>query len=233
MKNLYKKELNYYLNNPIGYIVIILFTIFSNFLFIKDLFAIGSASMQPFFAMMPWLFLIFIPALTMRVFSEEKKSNTIEVLLTQPISETEIVISKFLAIFTLVVVALVLTLGLPISLSFMSNLYLPEILVGYIGEMLLAVSLIGIGIFFSSTTKNQIVAFLFSMICIFILLVIGSDFVGGILPKTVIDMLNYFSPIYHLDEFVKGLIDLRGVVYFLSLATVFALLTIINVERRS
>src|SRR4030065_469479 len=79
MKYLYKKELNYYLNNPIGYIVLVLFAVFANFLFVKDIFIVGSASMRPFFNFLPWLFLIFVPALTMRIISEEKRVNTIDV----------------------------------------------------------------------------------------------------------------------------------------------------------
>src|SRR3989344_9699856 len=93
-KNLYKKELNYYLNNPIGYIVVVLFAVFANFLFVKDIFVIGSVSLRPFFSFLPWLFLVFVPALTMRVLSEEKRINTIEVLLTLPISELQIVLAK-------------------------------------------------------------------------------------------------------------------------------------------
>ena len=95
MKNLYKKELNYYLNNPIGYIVVVLFAVFANFLFVKDIFVIGSASMRPFFSILPWLFLVFIPALSMRTLSEEKRVNSIEILLTLPVSETQVVLAKF------------------------------------------------------------------------------------------------------------------------------------------
>src|SRR5438045_3150828 len=100
MKPLYKKELNFYLNNPIGYITIVLFAAIANFLFVKDIFLAGSASMRPFFDLVPWLLLIFIPALAMRSFSEERKSNTLELLLTLPVSETQIVLAKFFALVT-------------------------------------------------------------------------------------------------------------------------------------
>ncbi len=126
MKTLYKKELSYYFNNPIGYIVMILFAVFANFLYVKDIFVIGSASMQPFFGILPWLLLIFIPALSMRILSEEKRTNTIEILLTLPVSETQIIISKFLALTTLLFVSLLLTFGLPVSLMFLTKIYLPE-----------------------------------------------------------------------------------------------------------
>ncbi|MEO6508606.1 MAG: ABC transporter permease, partial [Patescibacteria group bacterium] len=125
MKTLFKKELNYYLNNPLGYIVVILFAVFANFIYIKDIFVIGQASMKAFLGSMPWLLMIFIPAIAMRSFSEEKRNNTLESLLTLPVSESEIVVSKFLALLTLLAIALLLTLGLPIGLVIKSGLYVP------------------------------------------------------------------------------------------------------------
>ncbi len=232
MKNLYKKELNYYLNNPIGYIIVILFAISANFLFAKDLFLVGSASMRNFFAMLPWLLMIFVPALTMRTLAEEKRTNTIEVLLTLPVSETQIVLAKFFALVTIVFLAFVLTLGLPISLGFLTKMYLPEIFVGYFGSLLLASSFIGLSIFFSGQTNNQVIAFLFSFLTIFVLLVLATDFTASVLPKVIQDFLSYFSPSYHLQNFIKGIIDLRSLVYFLSMNIVFLLITIIDLEKR-
>ena len=114
MFKLFKKELDYYLNNPIGYVVLILFVVFANFLYIKDIFVVGSASLRPFFGVLPWLLMIFIPALAMRSVAEEKRSNTIEVLLTLPISETQIVIAKFMALMILMGIGLLLTIGLTV-----------------------------------------------------------------------------------------------------------------------
>lgn len=232
MKNLYKKELSYYLNNPIGYIMLVLFAAFANFFFVKDLFTVGSASMQSFFSATAWFMIIFVPAFTMRIIAEEKKANTLEILLTLPISETQIIIAKFLSLLTLLSIGLLLTISLPISLSFISNLYLPEILIGYIGMIFLGGAFIAISMFASSLTKNQVVAFLTSAIILFITLVIGSDFMATVFPKFILDFLNYFSPLYHLDNFTKGLLDLRSIFYFLSLTTIFIFLTITNLEKR-
>ena len=203
MKNLYKKELNYYLNNTIGYIVIILFAVFVNFFFVKDLFVIGSASMKSFFNISAWFLVIFIPALTMRTIAEEKRANTLEILLTLPISATQIVLAKFLSLLTLLVIAFSLTLSLPVSLSFISNLYLPEILIGYMGMIFLGGIFIALSMFFSSLTKNQVVAFLSSAIVLFLTLILGSDFLATIFPRFILDFLNYFSPLYHLENFIK------------------------------
>lgn len=232
MRSLYKKELNYYLNNPIGYIVIILFAVFANFLFIKDIFAVGLASMRPFFSLLPWLFLVFIPALTMRVFSEEKRANTIEVLLTLPISEAEIVLSKFLALTTLIIIALVLTAGLPVSLSLLTRVYLPEILVGYMGAFLMGALYISLSMFFSSLTKNQVVTFLLSVLALFFLLVLATDFTASFLPRFAQDFLTYFSPIYHFQNFIKGVVDMRSLFYFVSFAGVFLFMTVVGLEKR-
>lgn len=233
MKNIYKKELNYYLNNPIGYIIIVLFAVFINFLFVKDIFPTGSASMKPFFNLVPWLMLVFIPAITMRSISEEKRINTIETLLTLPISETQIVIGKFLSLLTLVIISLLLTTAVPLLLSFFSKVYFPEIIVGYLGVILLASLYISISLFFSSQTKNQVIAFLISAIALFILTVLGTDFISPFLPKFLQDSLSYFSPLYHLQTFVKGVIDLRPLLYFITFITMFLFFTIIDIEKRN
>lgn len=233
MLTLYKKELNYYLNNPIGYIIIVLFALFANFLFIKDIFVVGTASMRSFFTIVPWLFMIFIPAISMRSFSQEKSANTIEVLLSLPVSETQIVLAKFMALFTICVIALTLTLGLPVSLFFLARLYLPEILVAYGGLTFLAASFVAVAIFFSSQTKNQVVSFLVSAISLFLLLVLSSDFIANIFPKMIQDTLSYLGPLYHLSNFIKGVLDLRSCIYFVGLTLVFLFLTVVDLEKRS
>lgn len=232
MKALFKKELSYYLNNPLGYIVLILFAVFANYLFVKDIFVLGSASMRSFFGILPWLFLVFIPALSMRIFSEEKRVNTIEVLLTLPISETQVVLAKFFCLLTLTAISLVLTLSLPISLSFLTKINIVEILVGYLGSLFLAGAFISLSMFFSNLTKNQVVAFLLSVLSIFFLLVLSTDYFSTVLPKVVQDFLIYFSPIFHLQNFAKGVIDLRSLFYFFSLTILFLFLTIIDLEKR-
>ena len=163
MFQLYKKELKYYLNSPIGYIIVILLSIFANFLFIKDLFVVGSASMKPFFSILPWIFLVFVPALTMRILSEERRTNTIEILLTLPVSETQIILSKFFALCTLTAIGLVLTAGLPVSLLFFTKLYIPEIIVGYTGSLLLASTFIGITMFFYLKQKIRSLRFFYRL----------------------------------------------------------------------
>lgn len=232
MLSLFKKELSYYFNNPVGYIVAILFAIFANFLFIKDLFLRGDSSMRPFFDILPWLFLVFIPALTMRIFAEEKRVNTIEVLLTLPLSETTIVVAKLAALLIFSIFTLLLTLLIPVTLMLVGKPYSPEIGVAYCGAFLLSAAFISVAIFFSSLTKNQIVAFLCSVLTIFLLIVMGGDFLASFVPRFIQENLSSFSPLYHYSNFLKGLVDLRSVVYFVSLTTLFIFLTVINLEKR-
>ena len=238
MKALYKKELQFYLNNPIGFIVIVLFAIFANFLFVKDIFVVGVASMRSFFDFLPWLFLVFVPAIGMRMLSEERRTNTIDVLLTLPISETQIVLSKFFAMITLTAIGLALTLGLPLSLYALtkevgSSIYIPEIFVGYFGQLLLASAFAAISLFYSSQTRNQVVAFLLSAVTLFFLVVFSSDFVANLLPPMIQEFLNYLSPVTHVRSFVKGILDVRAIFYFVSFTALFLFLTIIDVEKRS
>ncbi|GAB4218768.1 MAG: ABC transporter permease subunit [Candidatus Microgenomates bacterium] len=232
MKTLLKKELDFYLNNPIGYIVIVLFSVFVNFFYIKDIFTSSVVSVKPLFNILPWFLLIFISALSMRIFSEEKRLNTIEVLLTLPVSETAIVLAKFFALIILYVISLVLTLGFVVFLFIFSKLSITEVLVGYLGELLFGASLLSLSIFISNKTKNQLIAFFVSIIVLFFLIVLSSEFMGSVLPRIIIDNLIYFSPVYHLQNFVNGVINLKSLVYFLSFIFVFLFLTIIDLKKR-
>ena len=237
MLALYKKELQFYLNNPIGYIVIVLFGVFANFLFVKDIFVYGSASLRPFFDILPWLMMVFIPAVAMRSFSEEKRNNTIEILLSLPISETQIVLAKFFALLTLVSIGLILTVSLPVSLYFLvtgtgSRIHIPELFIGYFGQILIAAAFLSISMFFSSQTKNQIIAFLASTITLFFLIIFSTDFVASFLPFIVQTGLVYLSPVSQVEGFSKGVVDVRSLYYFLSFVIVFLFLTIVDVERR-
>lgn len=237
MKILLRKELEFYLNNPIGYIVITLFGVFANFLYVKDVFLTGSASLRPFFDILPWLLMIFIPAICMRLVSEERRTNTLEVLLTLPVSEIQIIIAKFLAALALTFVGLTLTIGLPLSMYLLTSdaggrIHLPEIIVGYAGVLLMASGFIAISLYFSSRTKNQIIAFLAAVVSIFFLVIFSTDFAASVLPYAVQSVLNYLSPVTQVAPFVRGVVDVRGVLYFVSTATLFLFLTVIDIEKR-
>lgn len=232
MRALYKKELDYYLNNPVGYIILILFSVFVNFFYIKDIFVVGSGSMRPFFSIMPWFLVIFVPALSMRIFSEEKRLNTLETLLTLPLREVTIIIAKYLALLTLLFIGLILTAALPVTLSVISRLYIPEIVVGYMGMFLVGAAFTAIAMFFSSLTKNQVVAFLTSTVVLFFLTVVSSEFLASVLPKSIQDVITLFGPLNQVDSFVKGIVDIRSLTYFVSVSLIFLFFTKILLEKR-
>ena len=229
---LLKKELFYYLNNPVGYIAAVSFSIFANFLFVKDLFLRGNSSMRPFFDILPWLGLIFIPALSMRVFAEEKRSHTIEVLLSLPIEEKIIVMGKFLSLLAFTGFSLSLTLSIPIALFYIGKLLVLEVIVSYFGALLLLSSFISIALFFSSLTKNQIVAFISAALTLFFVIVLGGDFLSSIFPRVILEYVSIVTPFYHYGVFLKGIVDIRSIFYFVSATTLFIFLTIINLEKR-
>lgn len=233
MKALYKKELMQLLNSPVGYSVPIVFALFLGYLFIKDVFVVGSASLKPFFSVAPWLLFILIPALSMRSISEEKRANTIEILMTLPLSEGVIVFAKLLSLFTVVAITLCLTLSVPLVLGYISALYLPEIIVGYIGLLLLSLLYLSFSLYISSRVSNQIASFSISAIILFLVTTLSSDFLANLLPKTAQDLLLFGSPLLHLDNFVKGVVDLRSLSYFAMLIVLFFKLTIIELQKRS
>lgn len=229
----FKKELNYYLNTPLGYVPLVLFALVVNFLFVRETFITGSVTFSSFFTMTIWASLIFIPALVMRTFAEEKRLNTLEVLLSLPISETQIVIAKFLANLALAAIALALTLSLPLAFNTLAHIYLPEVLIGYIGTFMLEASFIAVAMFFSSLSRNQIISFLGSLLTLFILVSLSSQILTSLFPSVIQDALSYISPTYHLQNFMQGIVDLRSVFYFVSITAVFLFLTIMQIEKRS
>jgi len=232
MKALYKKELMQYLNNPVGYVVPLLFALFANYLFMKDVFVVGSASMKSFFGVVPWLLFIFIPALAIRSFSEEKRTNTIEVLMTLPLSEQDIVLAKILSLLTISTGALVLTFSVPLVLGGISKLFIPEVLIGYVGLFLLSAAYVAFSVYVSSRVSNQIASFLASVLILFVATTLSSDFLANILPKVAQDFLLFASPLLHMENFAKGVVDLRSLFYFVGLTFLFFRLTVMELQKR-
>ena len=233
MKALYKKELMQYLNSPMGYVVPFVFAVFAGYLFLKDVFVVGSASLQPFFGIVPWLLFLYIPALAMRTLSEEKRANTMEVLLSLPITEQSVVTAKFLALATVISLTLGLTLSIPLILGLLAHLSIVEVTIGYVGILSVALLYLSITLFIASKVGNQIASFAVSAIVLFVVTALSSDFLANILPKAAQDILLYVSPLMHLDNFAKGVIDLRSVSYFVFVTLLFLDLTVMQLRKRT
>lgn len=227
-----KKELSWYFNGPVGYIILSLLLVFANFIFFKDFFIRGEADLRSFFAILPWLLLFFIAGITMRSFSEEKRTGTFELLLSLPLSELEIVTGKFFASCLFVLTAFALSLTTPLTLFLLGKPDLGNIISGYLGLLLFSSALIAIGIFVSSLTKNQVVALLTSTLIFFVLLALGDGLITEQLPKPISSLLSLVSLRYHLESFSRGVVDLRDVVFFLTLSLSFLFLAIKTTENR-
>jgi gliding motility-associated transport system permease protein len=219
-----KRELKSFFDSLVAYVLLVAFLGISGFftwLFGANIFFIGQATLQPFFSIAYFTLFFFIPALTMRMIAEEKRSGTLELLLTKPVSDWNVVMGKFLAAIILIVIAIALTLPYYITVWILGPIDHGAVWTGYLGLILMSMTYIAIGLFASSITNNQIVAFLLALfIGVFLLIifnVLANSFTG-----TTGQLLSYLSLSTHFDSISRGVIDSRDVLYFLSI-TIFAL----------
>lgn len=220
-----KRELNSYFSSPIAYIVTGLFLIITGVLFFTTFFLQNRASLRNMFSLMPIILSFFIPALTMRLYSEEKRSGSIETLYTLPVTEFDAVCGKFLAALIASAAMVAPTL---IYLISMLPFGLPEpgpVAGGYLGTLFLCAAFSAIGVFASSITKNQIIAF-FTAFIICIVLTMISEFLI-FLPGPIVEFLSFISANQHFTSISRGIIDTRDLVYFVSLTAFFFSLTVI------
>lgn len=232
MKTIFLKELRHYFYNPFGYIVIVAASLLANALFIRDIYAVGLVSMRQYFLIMYWVFVVLIPALCMRSFAEERKTGTIESLLTLPLSERTIAFAKALAVLTVLGVVMLAGLVIPISFSFLSGLYLPEVLVGYIGLIATALLFISVALYISLKTPNQVTAFFLSAVAFFFISIFSVDIVISYIPRSIALLIEPLTPYMQLEQFVRGIIDLRAVLYFASFTAVGMYAVIKQLEHR-
>lgn len=225
-----KRELKSYFTSPVAYIVTALFLIAVGIFFYSTFFLNKKAELRIFFSMLPYAFTVFVPALTMRLFAEEQKTGSIETLMTLPVTETQVVTGKFLAAFFTTMAMLLPTLFYVITLTFFGHPDFGPIIGGYIGAVLLCAVYSAIGTFASSITKNQIIAF-FTAFAISALLTLIDLFMIFI-PGNFVKALSFFSVVTHFNSIARGIIDSRDIIYLLSLAIVFVILTIKSQESR-
>jgi len=229
-----KRELQSFFDSLMAYVMIILFLGFSGFftwLFGSDVFFVQQASLQSFFGIAYWTLFFFIPALTMRQFAEENRSGTIELLLTKPISDWQLVLGKFFSTLILIIIALVLTIPYYISVANLGPIDHGAVWSGYLGLIFMSAAYISIGIFTSSISNNQIVGYLLALfIGIFFQIIFGilSGSVGGFLGK----LLDYLSVSTHFESISRGVIDSKDIIFFLSIIFLGLVLTEVNIRKR-
>lgn len=241
MFSLLKKELNTFLQSAIGYIVMTVFlVVMSFFLWIDEgdsnLLTAGYATIQPFFSISPWIFMFLIPAITMRSFAEEKRTGTIELLFTRPISDFSIIFTKYLAGILLVIVALLPTLIYYLSIYQLGkpigNIDSGEVVGSYLGLLFLASVFVSIGIFASSITNDQIVAFVVAVFLCFVMYIGLESFSKLVGFKGLDFILINIGINEHYMSLSRGVIDTRDVFYFVAVTGIFLLLTELKLKSR-
>jgi len=232
MKAITKKELRLYFATPIGYVFIAVFVCVSALLFTIYNLYMGNASVSVIFSYLPFLFVIMIPILTMRLMAEERALKTDQLLLTAPVSVTSIICGKFFAALSVFGVSIILMLVYPVIISIYATKVAWGIVISnYVGFFLMGASFISIGIFISSLTENQLVSAIVSILALFLSFILsyGIDPTG---IKVVDVIINALSVPKHFDKFFIGLINIAEVVYYISVAVIFILLTVMRTEKR-
>lgn len=230
-----KREFRTFFDSLAAYILLVVFLGLSGFftwLFGSDIFFIGQATLMPFFSVAYWTLFFFIPALTMKMLAEEKRSGTLELLLTKPVSDWEVIIGKFLSVLMLIGVALLLTIPYYISVSFLGPIDHGAVWSGYLGMLLMSMAFVSIGLFASSITNNQIVAFLLALfIGVFFLIifdVLASSFTG-----TIAYFFNYLSLSTHYESVSRGVLDSKDIIYFISISLIGLFLADMVLSKRN
>jgi ABC-2 type transport system permease protein len=235
---IFKREFRGYFITPIAYVFMAIFVFLSGIFafYIGDFFGRGQADLQPFFNFHPWLYLFLIPALAMRLWAEERRGGTIELLLTLPITMPQAVLGKFLAAWVFTAVALALTFPIWISVNYLGEPDNGVIVASYLGSFLMAGGFLAIGSCISALTKNQVIAFVVSAVVCLIFVLAGFpvvlDFVSLWAPEFVVDAIGSFSFLAHFDAISKGVIDLRDLVFFISLIALWLFANVLVVDLK-
>ena len=225
-----KRELKSYFSGPIGYIITALFLVINGLLFFAAFFLQYRADLRNFFSMLPILLSFFIPAITMRVLAEEKRIGSIETLMTLPVREIDVVTGKYLAILIEALVMLAPTLFYVITAEIFGSPDYGPIIGGYAGAIFICAAFAAIGLFSSSITKNQIIAFAVAMAICLALTFIESFLV--FLPDGIVKLFSFLSASVHFGSISKGIVDTRDLLYFISLTALFFVCTV-RVEQKS
>lgn len=229
---IYKRELRAYFNSPVAYVVIVVFLAIIGWFFSSNLFLSNVASMYVIFDsfLVKILFMVFAPAITMRLIAEEKKSGTLELLTTKPLRDVEIVLGKFLAAWTLLATTLLPTLIYFFTILSLGDLDIGPVFTGYLGLILLGGVYIAIGVLASSLTENQIIAFIVGFLIVIAFFMLDKMVMYA--PENFSSTLEFLSTDYHYSSIARGVIDSRNMIYFASVIGFTLLLTTVSLERR-
>ena len=238
IKAIFQREFAAYFATPVAYVFIVIFLFLtSTFTFYLGAFyERNQADLEPFFRFHPWLYLFLIPAIAMRLWSEERKSGTIELLMTLPIPIYQAVIAKYLAAWAFTAVAIVLTFPMWITVNYLGSPDNTVILASYIGTLLMAGGFLAIGSCISALSKSQVISFVISVVICFLFLLSGFplvlDFFRAWAPQALIDAIASFSFLTHFESIKKGVIDIRDLIYFLALICFWLYANVVVIEAK-
>lgn len=216
----FKRELRSYFLTPVAYVFIIIFLVFASAFtfYLGSFYERGQADLVPFFSYHPWLYLFLAPALSMRLWAEERRSGSIELLMTLPISIWQMVLGKYLAAWAFMCIAIALTFPVWITVNYLGSPDNGAIFAAYIGTALMAGGFLAVGAFISAMTRNQVIAFVLAVVACFLLLLAGYslvlDLFTGWAPQPLVDAIASVSFLTHFESISRGVIDLRDIYYF-------------------
>jgi len=233
-----RRELASYFATPLAYVFIIIFLVLTSlFTFsLGNFYERGQADLQPFFSFHPWLYLFLVPAISMRLWAEERKSGSLELLVTLPVTLIEAVVGKFLAAWAFTAVALALTFPIWITVNYLGNPDNGAIFAAYLGSLFMAGGFLAIGACMSAVTRNQVIAFILAIVVCFIFLVAGLPIVldafRGWMAQPLVDAIASLSFLTHFRSISKGVIELRDVVYFVLTISVWLVANAIVLDAK-
>ena len=236
--NIVKRELSSYFSTPLAYVFIVIFLalIGSLTFYVGNFFVRGQADLNSFFVFHPWVYILLIPAVTMRLWAEERKTGTIELLMTLPLTTTHAVLGKFFAAWFFIFVALILTFPIWITVNYLGNPDNGIIFAGYVGSLFMAGAYLSIGSCISAITKNQVIAFVISTTVCFLFTMMGVDLVLNFFklwaPEILVNTISSMSFLTHFESITKGVIEIRDFLFYLSVIFFWLFLNIIIVEYK-
>jgi len=230
IRTIFQRELRSYFNSAIAYVVIVVFLAIIGWFHTSNLFLANVATLRLMFEIIPAVFLFVVPAITMRLLSEEKKAGTIELLTTKPLHDFEIVLGKFLAAWVLIGIALLLTLVYYITIALLGTIDNGPVIGGYFGLLLMAGVYVALGLFASSLTENQVIAFIIGFVLVFALFMLDKILIY--VPESLASIVEFLGIDYHFSNIARGVIDSRDIIYFVTLLGFTLYLTVVSLGRR-
>lgn len=235
---IFKREFTSYFVTPVAYVFIVIFLFMTGIFtfYLGAFYESNQADLQPFFRFHPWLYLFLIPAISMRLWSDERKSGSIELLMTLPVSIADAVVGKFLAAWCFTAVALLLTFPMWLTVNYLGNPDNTVIMASYIGSLIMAGGFLAIGSCISAFTKSQVIAFVISVVISFMFILSGFpmvlDLFQGWAPQALIDAIASFSFLTHFTSITKGVIDIRDIIYFTALIAFWLYINVVVIETK-